>query len=164
MIDINLLAEDFDAELDKVRDWNNEKRQERGEVVNAERLRSFLQELTALSDKYEIYIEGAAILNDVQAGKKYDNLTCGKYDRRYKVDERMIIDTDSDRGVMYNAHEMQVRFLDRTWTVIGSAKEIPKPNKKFEMIARAGLYHFYANIDPNDHDDRGYCIIGWRDM
>ena len=91
MIDINLLAADFDAELDKVRDWNNEKLQERGAGVNADRLRAFLQELTALSDKYEIYIEGCGCcgspwLNDIQAGKNYDNLHYGKNDR-YEVDE-----------------------------------------------------------------------------
>ena len=89
MIDINLLAADFDAELNKVSEWN--KLQERGAGVNAERLRAFLQELTALSDKYEIYIEGCGCcgspwLNDIKAGKNYDNLTYGK-DDRYKVDE-----------------------------------------------------------------------------
>lgn len=93
MIDINLMADDFDAELNKVREWNNEKReielQERGAGVNAERLRAFLQELTALSDKYEIYIEGCGCcgspwLNDIQAGKNYDNLTYGQ--DRYEVD------------------------------------------------------------------------------
>jgi hypothetical protein len=91
MIDINLLAADFDTELDKVRDWNNEKLQERGAGVNADRLRAFLQELTALSDKYEIYIEGCGCcgspwLNDIQAGKNYDNLHYGKNDK-YEVDE-----------------------------------------------------------------------------
>ena len=83
MIDIDLMADDFDAELDKVRKLNKEKReirlQERGAGVNAERLRAFLQELTALSDKYDIYIEGCGCcgspwLNDIQAGKNYDNL------------------------------------------------------------------------------------------
>ncbi len=95
MIDINLMATDFDSELDKVMEWNNEKReiklQERGAGVNAYRLRAFLQELTALSDKYGIYIEGCGCcgspwLNDIQAGKNYDNLTYGQ-DNRYKVDE-----------------------------------------------------------------------------
>lgn len=63
--------------------------QERGAGVNSERLRAFLQELTALSDKYEIYIEGCGCcgspwLNDIQAGKSYDNLTYGP--DRYEVD------------------------------------------------------------------------------
>lgn len=87
MIDINLSAADFDAELDKVREWN--KLQERGADVNAERLRAFLQELTALSDKYEIYIEGCEgcgypWLTDVHADKHYYNLSYGDY--RYEVD------------------------------------------------------------------------------
>lgn len=55
----------------------------------------------------------------------------------------MLIDTDSDRGVIYDAREMRVTFLNHTWIEIGS---------------------FYANTDPNDHDDRGYCIIGWSDI
>lgn len=64
--------------------------QKRGACVNAARLRAFLQELTALSDKYEIYIEGCGCcgspwLNDLQAGKSYDNLAYGK--DRYEVDE-----------------------------------------------------------------------------
>ena len=47
--------------------------------VNTDRIRAFLQELTALSDKYEIYIEGCGCcgspwLNDIQTGKNYDNL------------------------------------------------------------------------------------------
>lgn len=111
MIDINLMAEDFDAELNKVKEWNDEKRkdkfkyykkipdnptepvliqlQERGAGENAFRLKAFLQELTALSDKYEIYIEGCGCcgspwLNDLQAGKNYDNLTYGK--DSYEVD------------------------------------------------------------------------------
>lgn len=84
MIDINRLAEDFD----KVREIEL---QERGAGVNAERLRAFLQELTALSDKYEIYIGGCGCcgspwLNDIKAGEYYDNLTYGQ-DNRYKVDE-----------------------------------------------------------------------------
>lgn len=92
MIDINLMAEDFDAELNKVREWNNEKReiklQERGAGVNAERLRAFLQELTALSDNYKIYIEGCGgcgfpLLNDIH-GKSYYNLAYGK--DGYEVD------------------------------------------------------------------------------
>lgn len=63
--------------------------QERGAGVNAERLERFLQELTALSDKYEIYIEGCGCcgspwLNDIQAGKSYDNLAYGQ--DRYEVD------------------------------------------------------------------------------
>lgn len=74
----------------------------------------------------------------------------------------MLIDTDSDKGVVYDAREMQVRFLNRTWDEIKSAHALP--NAKFKMIARAGLYHFYANTDPQDHDDRGYCIIGWSDI
>ena len=83
MIDINLMAEDFDAELNKVRELNKEKRekrlQERYADKNACSLKAFLQELTALSDKYEIYIEGCGCcgspwLNDIQAGKNYDNL------------------------------------------------------------------------------------------
>ncbi len=91
MIDINLMAADFDAELNKVKDWNKEKLQERCAGVNAERLRSFLQELTALSDKYEIYIEGCGCcgspwLNDIQSGKSYDNLAYGQ-DNKYKVDD-----------------------------------------------------------------------------
>lgn len=89
MIDINLMAADFDAELNKARDWNKEKLQERGAGVNAERLRSFLQELTALSDKYEIYIGGCGCcgspwINDIPAGKYYDNLSYG--DDGYGVD------------------------------------------------------------------------------
>lgn len=65
--------------------------QERDAGKNAFRLRSFLQELTALSDKYEIYIEGCGCcgspwLNDIQAGKNYDNLHYGQNDR-YEVDE-----------------------------------------------------------------------------
>lgn len=64
--------------------------QERGAGVNAARLKAFLQELTALSDKYEIYIGGCGCcgspwLNDIQAGKYYDNLAYGK--DRYEVDE-----------------------------------------------------------------------------
>lgn len=64
--------------------------QERGAGINAARIRAFLQELTALSDKYEIYIEGCGCcgspwLNDLQAGKSYDNLSYGK--DRYEVDE-----------------------------------------------------------------------------
>lgn len=83
MIDINLMASDFDAELNKVREWNNEKReiklQDRGAGENAARIRMFLQELTTLSDKYEIYIEGCGCcgspwLNDLKSGKSYDNL------------------------------------------------------------------------------------------
>lgn len=74
----------------------------------------------------------------------------------------MLIDDDSDKGVVYDALEMKVRFLNRVWIEIGSAKALP--NRKFKMIARAGIYHFYANADPNDHDDRGYCIIGWCDL
>ena len=94
MIDINLMAEDFDAELNKVREWNNEKRetelQKRGADVNAERLRLFLQELTALSDKYEIYIKGCGCcgspwLEDLKSGNSYDNLSFGK--DSYEVDE-----------------------------------------------------------------------------
>lgn len=93
MIDINLMAADFDAELNKVREWNNEKReirlQERGAGENAARIRMFLQELTALSDKYEIYIEGCGCcgspwLNDLKTEKSYDNLTYGQ--DGYKVD------------------------------------------------------------------------------
>lgn len=93
MIDINLMAADFDAELNKVREWNNEKReirlQERGAGENAARIRMFLQELTALSDKYEIYIEGCGCcgspwLNDLKSGKNYDNLAYGQ--DGYKVD------------------------------------------------------------------------------
>lgn len=74
----------------------------------------------------------------------------------------MLIDTDSDRGVMYDAREQQVRYLNRTWQEIGSAHALP--NHKFKMVARADIYHFYANTDPQDHDDRGYCIIGWSDI
>lgn len=93
MIDINLMAADFDAELNKVREWNNEKReirlQDRGAGENAARIRMFLQELTALSDKYEIYIEGCGCcgspwLNDLKSEKNYDNLTYGQ--DGYKVD------------------------------------------------------------------------------
>jgi len=78
MIDIDLMAADFDAELNKVKALNE-----------AKRLESFLQELTALSDKYEIYIEGCGCcgspwLNDIKAGKSYDNLTYGQ--DRYEVD------------------------------------------------------------------------------
>lgn len=78
MIDIDLRAADFDAELNKVKALNDAKRLER-----------FLQELTALSDKYEIYIEGCGCcgspwLNDIKAGKNYDNLTYGQ--DRYEVD------------------------------------------------------------------------------
>lgn len=58
MIDIDLRATDFEAELNKVRKLNKEKReirllQERSAEVNAEMLRAFLQELTALSDKMD---------------------------------------------------------------------------------------------------------------
>lgn len=83
MIEINLRAEDFDSELNKVRELNKEKRekrlQERDADKNACRLKAFLQELTALSDKYEIYIEGCGCcgspwVNDIQASKNYDNL------------------------------------------------------------------------------------------
>lgn len=83
MIDIDLRAADFEAELDKVRQLNKEKRekrlQERDAGKNDCRLKAFLQELTALSDKYEIYIEGCGCcgspwLNDIKAGKNYDNL------------------------------------------------------------------------------------------
>lgn len=89
MIDINLMAADFDAELNKAKDWNKEKLQERCAGVNAERIKSFLQELTALSDKYEIYIEGCEgcgypWLTDVHADKHYYNLSYG--DDRYEVD------------------------------------------------------------------------------
>ena len=93
MIDINLMAADFDAELNKVREWNNEKReirlQDRGAGENAARIRMFLQELTALSDKYEIYIEGCGCcgspwLNDLKSEKNYDNLNYGQ--DGYKVD------------------------------------------------------------------------------
>jgi hypothetical protein len=78
MIDIDLMAADFDAELNKVKALNDAKRLER-----------FLQELTALSDKYEIYIEGCGCcgspwLNDIKAGKNYDNLAYGQ--DRYEVD------------------------------------------------------------------------------
>lgn len=57
--------------------------------VNDERLRAFLQELTALSDKYEMYIEGCGCcgspwINDIQNNKNYDNLTYRK--DSYEVD------------------------------------------------------------------------------
>lgn len=92
MIDINLMAADFDAELNKVREWNNEKReirlQERGAGENAARIRMFLQELTALSDKYDIYIDGCGCcgspwIKDKRTGKEYDFLT---YKNQYEVD------------------------------------------------------------------------------
>lgn len=57
--------------------------------VSDERLRAFLQELTALSDKYEMYIEGCGCcgspwINDIQNCKSYDNLTFRK--DSYEVD------------------------------------------------------------------------------
>lgn len=92
MIDINLMAADFDAELNKVREWNNEKReirlQERGAGENAARIRMFLQELSALSKKYDIYIDGCGCcgspwIEDKRTGKEYDFLT---YKNQYEVD------------------------------------------------------------------------------
>lgn len=92
MIDINLMAADFDAELNKVREWNNEKReirlQERGAGENAARIRMFLQELSALSKKYDIYIDGCGCcgspwIEDKLTGKEYDFLT---YKNQYEVD------------------------------------------------------------------------------
>lgn len=54
MIDIDLRAADFEAELDKVRQLNKEKRekrlQERDAGKNALIIQAFLQEITALSD------------------------------------------------------------------------------------------------------------------
>lgn len=78
MINIDLMAADFDAELSKVKDFNNAKRLER-----------FLQELSALSDRYKIYIEGCGCcgspwLSDIQANKTYDNLKSREY--VYEVD------------------------------------------------------------------------------
>lgn len=85
MIEINLMAEDFEAELDKVREI---KLQERGAGENAARIRMFLQELTALSDKYDIYIDGCGCcgspwIKDKRTGKEYDFLT---YANQYEVD------------------------------------------------------------------------------
>lgn len=67
MIDIDLMAEDFDKELNKVKALNNIKKLER-----------FLKELTSLSDNYEIYIDGC------ECDSKADNRSYGQ--DRYEVD------------------------------------------------------------------------------
>ena len=68
----------------------------------------------------------------------------------------MIIDTDSEREVLYDQFRMQMRFMDKVWNEIPEERFIPK---NFDKIARCGRYTFYADPDPNHHDDRRYCVV-----
>lgn len=74
----------------------------------------------------------------------------------------MLIDTDNDSYVMYSAWRMQAIYLNRTWDEIRSENFLP--SEKFEKIARAGRFTFYANTDPNAHDTRCFCVIKWGDL
>lgn len=74
----------------------------------------------------------------------------------------MIIDTDTDSDVLYSAWRMQATYLNRTWDEIPSENFLP--SEKFDKIARAGKFTFYANTDPNDHDERCFCVIKWGDL
>ena len=108
MIDIDLCAEDFDKELDKVRMWNETKRVQREiqevglevdlritedpEKEQKARIEVFLNELTGLSQKYGLYIKGCGCCGspwilDEECQKTYDDLT-------YMDDKYMIPDLD----------------------------------------------------------------------
>lgn len=67
----------------------------------------------------------------------------------------MLIDTDSDRDVFYDAMNVQAFFMDKVWVEI-SAQFVPE---RFHKVARCGRYSFYADPDPNDHDSRRYCVV-----
>lgn len=68
----------------------------------------------------------------------------------------MIIDTHNESGVFYDAMRVQALFMDQVWYEVPAERFLPD---KFTKIARCGRYSFYADPDPNDHDDRRYCIV-----
>lgn len=68
----------------------------------------------------------------------------------------MLIDTDSDRGVFYDAMRVQAVYMDQVWYEVPAERFLPD---NFSKVARCGRYSFYANTDPNAHDVRRYCVV-----
>ena len=68
----------------------------------------------------------------------------------------MLIDTDNESGVFYDALMVQSVFMDQVWYEIPAERFIPD---NFRKIARCGRYSFYADPDPTDHDDRRYFVV-----
>lgn len=68
----------------------------------------------------------------------------------------MLINTDNDSGVFYDAMRVQAHFMDQVWYEVPAERFLPD---KFTKIARCGRYSFYADPDPNDHDNRRYCVV-----
>lgn len=68
----------------------------------------------------------------------------------------MLINTDNESGVFYDALRVQVDFMDQVWYEIPAERFVPE---NFHKVARCGRYSFYANPDPNAHDDRRYFVV-----
>lgn len=68
----------------------------------------------------------------------------------------MLINTDSDSGVFYDALRVQAVFMDQVWYEVPAERFLPD---NFSKVARCGRYSFYANTDPNAHDVRRYCVV-----
>jgi len=68
----------------------------------------------------------------------------------------MLINTDNESGVFYDALRVQVDFMNQVWYEIPAERFVPE---NFHKVARCGRYSFYANPHPNAHDDRRYCVV-----
>lgn len=68
----------------------------------------------------------------------------------------MLIDTDNENGVFYDAIRVQAIFMNQVWYEIPAERFVPE---NLHKIARCGRYSFYADTDPNNHDDRRYCVV-----
>ena len=68
----------------------------------------------------------------------------------------MLIDTDSEHYIIYDARECLVFYNGLSWVEVPSERYMSDKSTK---IARCGRYSFYANIDPNDLDNSRYCVV-----